>query len=302
MTDSPLTGVPLMPTNTLKNETIFNRGLVTLESLLYRSVQSRSLTNPPTGSPSVANGQMWLVPEGSPTAVGDWSGQGDKVALYYDGWHFIPPGEGLYLWVVDEAQTIQYRSGAWISVDEFPPTLIGDLDDVNTGGSPTVTHGDVLVYDSVTGKWINGSVPFLGARAYQTSAQSVGSSPANLQLDDASTAPGGFDTAGAVDLANDRFVIPASLDGRYGTFTGGLKQASTPSQAFHVIRVSSDSGSSWTQMATSDQGGDTSGRSSFSTGPVRLTAGDWWELRVASASSINTDVSEPWCFLALAVH
>jgi len=109
---SPIAGLKLMPTGTTKNEAIFNEDLILFEALLYRGVVSQAETDPSSLSPT--DGQAWLVPTGSPNVLGDWIGHDSEVAVYYgSAWRFIPAGEGLTLWIVDEAKSVQYRSGAW---------------------------------------------------------------------------------------------------------------------------------------------------------------------------------------------
>jgi len=155
---TPIAGLKTMPTGTTKNEAIFNEDMILLEALTYRGVVSRSLLDPSTiSSPAPSNGTIYLVPDGSPNAVGDWASQGGKVAVYYDGWRYIPPAEGLTLWVTDEAQSVQYRSGAWIDRNETPPTNLTDLADVSLAGSPSPQDGESLTYNASLGLWMAGA-------------------------------------------------------------------------------------------------------------------------------------------------
>lgn len=128
---TPKAGLKLMPTGTRKNEAIYNEGVTLLEALAYRGVVSRSVVDPSGISPTPANGDIYLVPDGSPNATGAWAGHGGEVAVYFDGWRFIPPDEGLTLWITDTAQSVQYRSGLWIDINEsaeLVPTLLGTID------------------------------------------------------------------------------------------------------------------------------------------------------------------------------
>jgi hypothetical protein len=79
---------------------------------------------------------------------------GGQIAVYYNGWRYLPPDEGITLWITDESQSVQYRNGVWTDVDEFPPTVLSDLDDVSLGGSPSPQQGDVLVYNAELGEWM----------------------------------------------------------------------------------------------------------------------------------------------------
>lgn len=143
MTTTPKAGFTLMPSNALKNEAIFNEFAILAEALIYGGVISRSLLDPATGSPAPSNGDAYIVPSGSPTATGDFSGQGDNVAIYFDGWHFVPPQEGLILRVVDENTNYRYQSGAWsivtdlTDVDAIHDNVAGEIAAVTAKGSPT---------------------------------------------------------------------------------------------------------------------------------------------------------------------
>lgn len=78
-----------------------------LESLL-RGVKDRDLATPP-GSPS--NGDAYIV---AASGTGAWSGEDGNIAMYYDGWLFIAPKEGIKLWVDDEDRVVHYNGSAWI--------------------------------------------------------------------------------------------------------------------------------------------------------------------------------------------
>jgi hypothetical protein len=141
---TPKAGLSLMPTNTKNNEQIYNEGLILFESLLYRGVASQSETDPSSLTP--ADGDAWLLPDGSPNVVGEWVGHEGNVAVYYSGgWRYIPAGEGLTLWVVDESKSVQYQNGVWVDSGTDgggggggTAALIGTIDfSVN---SPTTTE------------------------------------------------------------------------------------------------------------------------------------------------------------------
>ena len=155
---TPKAGLKTMPTGILKNEQVYNEGATMLEALCYRGVVSRSLLDPSTiASPAPTNGTIYLVPDGSPNAVGEWATHGGSMAVYYDGWRYLPPDEGLTLWVTDEAQSIQFRSGEWINRNELAPTLLTDLADVSLAGSPSPQDGESLVYNAALGQWMAGA-------------------------------------------------------------------------------------------------------------------------------------------------
>ena len=180
---TPIAGLKTMPTNATKNEAIFNEDMILLEALTYRGVTSRSLLDPSTiSSPAPSNGTIYLVPDGSPNAVGDWASHGGDVAVYYDGWRYLPPAEGLTLWVTDEAQSVQYRSGAWEDRNELPPTNLTDLADVSLAGSPSPQDGETLTYNAALGLWMAGAGGGGGAVVFQETVSASASVNVDLPL------------------------------------------------------------------------------------------------------------------------
>ncbi len=151
---TPKAKMKTMPTGILKNEAIFNEDLIIMEALLYRGVITRAILDPAGISPDPVNGDTYFVPDGSPNSTGDWSGQGGSIAVYFDGWRFIPPDEGLTVWIVDEAQSIQFRNGVWVELSEFAPQELNQLTDVDFSGSPSPQGRDLLVFDDLTKTWI----------------------------------------------------------------------------------------------------------------------------------------------------
>ena len=168
---TPKAGLKTMPTGILKNEQVFNEGVLLLEALTYRGVSTRSIVDPAGISPSPVNGDVYFVPDGSPNALGDWSGQGGSLAVYSDGWRFIPPGEGLTVWIIDEAQSIQFRNGEWVELSEFAAQELNELTDVDFSGSPSPQDKDILEFDGPSGKW----VPRAAAGSLYTKVELTGS-------------------------------------------------------------------------------------------------------------------------------
>lgn len=72
-------------------------------------VESRTDTSPPS---SPAEGDKYLVPA---SATGDWSGEDGNIAVWSDRWIFLPPVQGLSLYVEDENQHITYEGVLWRS-------------------------------------------------------------------------------------------------------------------------------------------------------------------------------------------
>lgn len=299
MSETPIFKFRLVAENTTEKGKAdsANENALIAEALFKQRVESRSISAPP-GSPS--DGQIWIVPDASasPAPSGAWAGHEDELALYYNGWLFIAPINGPVFYVADEDLYVKYDDTA-----SPPAWIVGGVDTfLGLSDSPASYSGQagkaVVVNGAETGVAFEGAA---AARAYQTSTQTADSTARNLSLDDANSDPDGFDTHGIVDLANDRFEMPASLDGRFGIFTMGMKLTTTLAQVFTAIQRSTDGGSTWTTVATSDAGGDTSGRMSWSTGPVKLKSGDLWRARHTWNGSGTTDVTQPWNFFALAV-
>ena len=224
---TPKAGLKTMPTGTLKNEQVFNEGVILLEALLYRGVVSRGVLDPSGISPSPSNGDIYLINDRSPTSTGDWSGQGGKIAVYSDGWRFLPPDEGLTLWIIDELQRVQYRSGRWTDMNDIPPQTLAELSDVDMSGSPSPQHGEMIRYDATLGKWVHGAV-HTGARLSLASDFSiVNGSPTNTLIEWDTL---DYDTNGYFNAANPgELVIPPGLAGkhvlRYGWSTDGESNA-----------------------------------------------------------------------------
>ena len=243
---TPIAGLKTMPTGTTKNEAVFNEGVILLEALTYRGVTSRSLLDPSTiSSPAPTNGTIYLVPDGSPNAVGDWASQGGKVAVYYDGWRYIPPAEGLTLWVTDEAQSVQYRSGAWIDRNELPPTLLTDLSDVSLAGSPSPQNGETLTYNASLGLWMAGAGSagaFSGCLVENQVAQSIPDTTQTALVFGTSSEQ--YDTDGYHDEAtnNTRLTIPTGGDGYY-LVTCGVDTAGFQAQGFYDLFIAKNGGS-----------------------------------------------------------
>lgn len=224
-------------------------------------VESRT-TDPLPASP--ASPVIYIVDAGdatNPNKIAVWDGPSGS-----ETWVYYDPFEGLEAYVRDApagSKKVEYDGTTWNAAA--------------SGSSAT------------------------GFSAYQTAAQSVSATASNLNCQDKSTDPDGFDPLGAYDLVSDVCTIPAAWDGRYGIFSGGLHLQANVVQAFHTIERSTDGGSTWKTIATTDQGGDTFGRTALSTRIVKLKTGEKWRFRVTASSTESTNVADPDNFFALAV-
>lgn len=88
MTNSPKWGFALIQEGASGVDIVFNEALTITESLTNCAIEDFALDTPPVAP---INGQVWVTGS-SPT--GDWTGQDEKVAVYYNGWHFFDPPVG----------------------------------------------------------------------------------------------------------------------------------------------------------------------------------------------------------------
>lgn len=132
-----------------------------LESVAIGSAIDATLTAEPS-SPN--EGDVYIVPA---SATGtNWAGEDGKLAIYYSGWYFITPEEGMRFWVKDEDSIYVYDGSAWAVltptsinlVDDLTPQLGGDLD---TNENPIVSTGnnDININPAGTGQVKINGVP-----------------------------------------------------------------------------------------------------------------------------------------------
>jgi len=277
---TPKSGIKTMPTGTTKNEAIFNEGIILLESLVYRGVISRQVVDPSGISPTPANGDIYLVPpDGSPTLIGDFSGQGDKIAVYYDGWRFLNPDEGITLWIVNESQSVQYRGGVWVDMAENAPTLLDDLTDVLVSGSPSLADGDALVWSAADGKWVNGVGAGIAKIAQLTAASVTHTTATNIVV---SWDTENYDTNAFHDAGNPtRISAPWTgwYDLRFTAFYDSVAGAFLWQSTLNVNRAGSTTFFNDRKQLRYDgnNASTTAPRSIRASGLVHLTAGDYVE-------------------------
>ena len=135
-TEEPRLTAPYIIEGQEEPELAHSEGLNKMAAIIQLSVRSRTLTDPDTqGSPTVdafSDGDIYLVPA---SGAGNFSGQDDNIAAFYDGWIFMTPNEGWRCYVEDENRTVIYQDGAWV---DYVPTaglvesLGGHIDDPTT--------------------------------------------------------------------------------------------------------------------------------------------------------------------------
>lgn len=151
MTTTPNLNVNLMATNSLQKEAIFNEAALVFD-VLAAGVVINDLTTPP-GSPE--NGDAYIV---TATATGAWAGWEGRIAFYFNGWRSITPVHQMKMYVSADGDFKRYNSGSntWVATPADVVEELGDLTDLTI---TTPSDGDMLVYDSDTGKWVNQAVP-----------------------------------------------------------------------------------------------------------------------------------------------
>lgn len=104
---SDLLGITYLEESQDNGHVTFNELVNVIDSVLGAKVIDRDLTAPPGGE---SNGDLYIV--GGP-ATGDWTGQDGNLALYYDGYIFITPKEGMVVYIDDEDVYEMYDGSAW---------------------------------------------------------------------------------------------------------------------------------------------------------------------------------------------
>ena len=110
-------------------EIIVNEGFNVLDQLAGFIIEAT--VSVPPASPS--NGEAYVI-SSSPT--GDFTGKGKNIALYYDGWLFIPPREGMTVQrKTGNGEPFRYDGANWIQ-----SATVADLNQTISG---TYTQSEV---------------------------------------------------------------------------------------------------------------------------------------------------------------
>lgn len=130
------------------NEALF--GIDCLMNLAVASVTTPSTT--PPGSPT--DGLAYLL-AASPT--GAWSGQGNKIAYFMQGWYFFTPPTGQIAYGLDNGLEYKWTGATWTAFASVG-SIASDSDVVIT----TVADNDIIAWDSGTSKYTNQDKTELG--------------------------------------------------------------------------------------------------------------------------------------------
>jgi hypothetical protein len=138
-------GVALMSTAMVDHETVFNEA-TTIYDTMINPVAKSATTSVPPAAPDL--GDLYLLPSG---CVGYWSGHDYDIAIYVNGWRFVQPISGAFVWVEDTTQTYRFDAalGTWVS-NALAITQLTSIPDVDAG---SLTDGAVLTYDTATSRY-----------------------------------------------------------------------------------------------------------------------------------------------------
>ena len=102
-------GLPMLAAGQAQKEWTHNEALALLDMVAAGGVESMGLDAPP---PAPAEGRAWIVGS-APTRA--WAGRARHVAGWTGGgWRFVPPAEGMGLWVADVRMPARFEAGAWV--------------------------------------------------------------------------------------------------------------------------------------------------------------------------------------------
>lgn len=218
MSFSPIGNITYLVANQANAAVTVNEAFNVLEALAHLIITDRNLTAPP-GSPS--NGDAYIV---GASATGAWSGEDGNIAIYYDGWvdnengDFMPPTEGMRIYVKDEDTLMVYDGTNWVGVPicpAIPSSMQQALRSANPGGL-AATMTSTYAYFAYMGKMTQNITP-TKVRLGVTAAAS-GVSATEVGLFSTSNTPDGSDQTLTKIVAGDST----------GMTTVGTKENTTP--------------------------------------------------------------------------
>lgn len=105
---APRFGLPFLHAGQAQKEVYHNEALALIDVLVHAQALSALLDEPPSAP---VLGQCWIV--GS-SPVGAWNGWPKALACWtLGGWRFIPPRDGMRVYVEDEGLDYLYDENAW---------------------------------------------------------------------------------------------------------------------------------------------------------------------------------------------
>ena len=108
MSGSARLSLPFLSPGQAQKEFFHNEAIQTHDLLTAAAVEEAPRSDPPT-APQL--GACYIVGN-SPT--GAWTGKSENIAGYTSGgWRFIPPTEGMSIYVKTDGSRADYRAGGW---------------------------------------------------------------------------------------------------------------------------------------------------------------------------------------------
>jgi hypothetical protein len=130
MTDTPNLALPLIAAAQAQKHVTHNEALALLDAVVQMSVDSRTLSAPPS---TPAEGARYLVPAG---ATGAFAGKATQIALFDGGgWRFLPPKPGWIAYVAAENIVLVWTGVAWTALGQ----AIGGIDQLAALGIGTAS-------------------------------------------------------------------------------------------------------------------------------------------------------------------
>lgn len=117
--------LPLLQPGQAQKEMFHNDAIAALDMIVQPSAEAINVNTPPTTPES---GQIWIVGS-APT--GAWGGKVGQLACWNAaGWRFVPPVEGMLVWVIADALSARFAAGLWVLGEEVCANLVIDGDQV----------------------------------------------------------------------------------------------------------------------------------------------------------------------------
>ncbi len=193
--------IALVAQNQSQKEVTINSAISALDALLNCGAADRALDTPP-GSPD--EGDVYIIGS-SPTD--EWTGQGNNIAYYNNGWRFIAPNEGMSLWVNDEDARYVWDGAAWTN------NTISAIDDLSDVTLTSAANHDFMIYNGSS--WVN-QVPAtarssLGLGTLATQSGTFSGTSSGTNTGDQTSVSGNAGTATALQTA--RAIYGNNFDG-----------------------------------------------------------------------------------------
>jgi hypothetical protein len=105
---TPRFGLPFIFPGQAQKELFHNEALLRIDAALSAAAEGAPRADPPTNP---AEGEAWIVAQG---ALGEWSGNGDKIACWTGGgWRFVAPAAGMIVWNKAAGVPMQWSGSGW---------------------------------------------------------------------------------------------------------------------------------------------------------------------------------------------